>query len=112
MVGVMTAPLLSAAYAATLLRLMHSSDLGGLLAPAGRMALSNYLGQSLATVAIFTGVGFGLVGQVSPLETFTFAVAIFTAQLAISHWWMSRYTYGPVEGILRAVTNATPPTWR
>ncbi|GAA1674358.1 DUF418 domain-containing protein [Kribbella yunnanensis] len=114
LVGVMTAPLLSAAYAATLLRLMHSDagrSLGSLLAPAGRMALSNYLGQSLATLLIFTGVGLGMVGQVSPLETFTFAIAIYAAQVAISHWWMARCTYGPVEGVLRAVTNATPPTW-
>ncbi len=115
LIGVMTAPVLSAAYAATLIRLMHSDagrEVGRLLAPAGRMALSNYLGQSLATLLIFTGVGLGLVGKVSPLETFTFAITIFLAQLTISHWWMSRCAYGPVEGILRAVTNATPPTWR
>ncbi|GAA1563264.1 DUF418 domain-containing protein [Kribbella sancticallisti] len=110
-VSVMTAPFLAAAYVATLLRVMHSergTDLRRLLAPAGRMALSNYLGQSVATLLIFTGVGFGLVGQVSPLETVTFALGIFILQVGLSHWWMARYGYGPVEGVLRAVTNATP----
>ncbi len=110
-VSVMTAPFLTAAYIATLLRVMHSergADVRRLLAPAGRMALSNYLGQSVATLLIFTGVGFGLVGQVSPLETLVFALGIFILQVGLSHWWMARYTYGPVEGVLRAITNATP----
>lgn len=113
--SVMTAPILAAAYVATLLRILRSGrgrGLGNVLAPAGRMALSNYLGQSVATLLIFTGVGFGLVGQVSPLETFGYAIAIFAVQVGISHWWMTRYGCGPVEGVLRAVTNATPPTWK
>lgn len=113
--SVLTAPFLTAAYVATLLRIMHSDkgrDVRRVLAPAGQMALSNYLGQSVATMLIFTGIGFGLVGQVSPLETMGIAVAIFAVQVVLSHVWMSRYGYGPVEGVLRAVTNATAPTWQ
>ncbi|MEV0285659.1 DUF418 domain-containing protein [Kribbella sp. NPDC050820] len=113
--SVLTAPFLAAAYVATLLRIMHSDkgrDVRRVLAPAGQMALSNYLGQSVATMLIFTGIGFGLVGQVSPLQTMGIAVAIFAVQVVLSHVWMSRYGYGPVEGVLRAVTNATAPTWQ
>ncbi|TCC18765.1 DUF418 domain-containing protein [Kribbella speibonae] len=115
LMSVMTAPFLTAAYVASLLRIMHSDrgeDIRRLLAPAGRMALSNYLGQSVATMLIFTGVGFGLAGQVSPLETVGFAVGIFTLQLLLSHLWLNSYRYGPVEGALRAVTNGTAPSWR
>ncbi|HET6744214.1 MAG TPA: DUF418 domain-containing protein, partial [Kribbella sp.] len=115
LMSVMTAPFLTAAYVASLLRIMHSErgeDIRRLLAPAGRMALSNYLGQSVATVLIFTGVGFGLVGQVSPLETTGLAVGIFVLQLMLSHMWLSSFRYGPVEGLLRAATNATAPNWR
>jgi uncharacterized protein len=115
LMSVMTAPFLTAAYVASLLRIMHSDsgeDLRRLLAPAGRMALSNYLGQSVATLLIFTGVGFGLVGQVSPLETVGFAVGIFVLQVMLSHLWLSVFRYGPIEGLLRAVTNATAPSWR
>jgi uncharacterized protein len=104
-VGVMTAPFLTAAYGATLLRAMHSErgrDLRRLLAPAGRMALSNYLGLSVATLLIFT------VGQVSPLETVAFGLGIFILQIGLSEWWLARYSYGPAEGVLRALTNATP----
>ncbi|MEU8223786.1 DUF418 domain-containing protein [Kribbella sp. NPDC048915] len=115
LISVLTAPFLSAAYGATLLRLMHT-DRGGdvrrLLVPAGRMALSNYLGQSVATMLLFTGVGFGLVGQVSPLETLGLAVGIFVLQVLLSHVWLSSFHYGPVEGALRAVTNWTAPRWR
>ncbi|MFI7060094.1 DUF418 domain-containing protein [Kribbella sp. NPDC050124] len=113
--SVLTAPFLCAAYVATLLRIMHSDkgqDVRRVLAPAGQMALSNYLGQSVATMLIFTGIGFGLVGQVSPLETMGFAVAIFAVQVVLSHVWMNRYGYGPVEGVLRAITNANAPTWQ
>lgn len=115
LMSVMTAPFLTAAYVASLLRIMHSDageDVRRLLAPAGRMALSNYLGQSVATLLIFTGVGFGLVGQVSPLETMGLAVGIFVLQVMLSHLWLSAFRYGPVEGLLRAVTNATAPSWR
>ncbi|GIG91081.1 DUF418 domain-containing protein [Plantactinospora endophytica] len=115
LVSVLTAPLLAAAYAATLIRVVHSDRgrwLGTALAPAGRMALSNYLGQSVATLLIFTGVGFGLVGQVSPLEMMLFAVAIFVGQVVVSRWWLERHGHGPVEWLLRWFTNADRPAWR
>lgn len=115
LMSVMTAPFLTAAYVASLLRIMHSDrgqDIRQLLAPAGQMALSNYLGQSVATMLIFTGVGFGLAGQVSPLETVGLAVGIFVLQVLLSHVWLSSFRYGPVEGVLRAVTNRTAPSWR
>jgi uncharacterized protein len=115
LISVITAPLLSAAYVATVLRIMHSDrgqDVRRLLAPAGRMALSNYLGQSVVMILIFTGVGLGLVGHVSPLETTGIAVGVFAAQVLLSHIWLARFGYGPVEGVLRAITNATAPTWK
>ncbi|MFC6022479.1 DUF418 domain-containing protein [Plantactinospora solaniradicis] len=40
------------------------------------------------------------------------AVPIFLVQLLASAWWLGRYRYGPAEFCLRAVTNATVPTWR
>jgi uncharacterized protein len=114
LVSAMTAPLLAAAYAATLIRIVHSVRggwLGSTLAPAGRMALSNYLGQSVATLLIFTGVGFGLVGQVSPLEMMLFAFAIFAGQVVISRCWLERHGHGPAEWLLRWFTNGERPAW-
>ena len=36
------------------------------LAPVGRMALTNYLGQSVACILIFYGIGLGWYGRVGP----------------------------------------------
>jgi uncharacterized protein len=112
---VLTAPLLAAAYVATLLQIFHTGRgqrIAAALAPAGRMALTNYLGQSLICALIFTGWGLGLVGQVSPLTALLIAIGIFSAQLLLSARWMAQHRYGPVEWILRAITNAQRPAWR
>ncbi|WP_152471748.1 DUF418 domain-containing protein [Nocardiopsis gilva] len=112
---ILTGPCLAAAYAATLLRVFQSERgqrLAAALAPAGRMALSNYLGQSLICGIIFTGLGFGLVGQIAPRYVMLIAVAIYLVQLWASARWMATHTYGPVEWVLRAVTNLERPTWR
>lgn len=109
---VVTAPLLAAAYAATVLRLadtVRGRRVTALLAPAGRMALTNYLTQSLVCVLIFTGFGAALVGRVSPPLVTGIALALFACQLAVSRWWLHRHRYGPVEWLLRAVTNAARP---
>ncbi|MFE9582790.1 DUF418 domain-containing protein [Nocardia sp. NPDC006044] len=114
-VSVVTAPALAAAYVATLLRLMHSPRTNWIrtaLAPAGRIALTNYLGQSAIGLILFTGVGFGAAGALSPLATFAVALLVFAAQLAVSAVWLRRYRYGPAEWLLRWVTNGRRPAWR
>lgn len=108
--SVATAPLLAAAYVATLLRMRQR--VRSVLAPAGRIALTNYLGQSLLGLLIFTGIGLGLAGSFSPLATMGLAVLIFALQLAVSAWWLRRHQYGPAEWVLRWVTNARRPAWR
>ncbi|QNP74764.1 DUF418 domain-containing protein [Streptomyces roseirectus] len=114
-VTILTAPLLTGAYVATLLRVFatpRGGRLARVLAPAGRMALSNYLGQSLLGVLIFTGAGLGLTGDTPPALVPVVAVGIFAAQLELSRRWLARYRYGPVEWVLRAVTNAELPRMR
>ncbi|MCY9786493.1 DUF418 domain-containing protein [Nocardiopsis sp. EMB25] len=113
--ALLTAPFLSAAYAATLLRLFQRGRgrrIAAALAPAGRMALSNYLGQSLVCALLFTGFGLGLVGRVAPPFVLLIAVVLFAVQLWLSAWWMARHRYGPAEWFLRAVTNLEVPDWR
>ena len=113
MVSVITAPFLAAAYASTALRLFQQRHrIANALAPAGRMALTNYLGQSFACLVIFTGVGFGLAGRTPPAQTILIALAMYTTQVAVSAWWMRRFRYGPAEWLLRAWTNRELPTMR
>ncbi|MGW6625902.1 DUF418 domain-containing protein [Nocardia sp. NPDC055002] len=114
-VSVATAPLLAAAYVATVLRMMHSPRTAWIrsaLAPAGRIALTNYLGQSAIGLVIFTGVGFGAAGSLSPLATMALALLVFVAQLWVSALWLRRHRYGPAEWILRWVTIGRRPAWR
>ncbi|MEU7760979.1 MULTISPECIES: DUF418 domain-containing protein [Micromonospora] len=113
MVSAVTAPFLAAAYAATLLRLFtRRPRVADALAPAGRMALTNYLGQSLLCVLVFTGVGLGLAGHTSPAQTLLIALTIFAVQVATSAWWMRRFRYGPFEWALRAWTHRRWPDLR
>ncbi|GGY43068.1 DUF418 domain-containing protein [Streptomyces tanashiensis] len=114
-VDVITAPLLAAAYAATVLRLVHDRHGRGVvaaLAPAGRMSLTNYLGQSLVCALLFTGFGAALIGRVAPLGVAAIALALFAAQTVASHWWLRRHAYGPLEWLLRAWTTLSVPPWR
>jgi uncharacterized protein len=113
-VDVITAPLLAAAYAATLLRLAGSRrgrPAVAMLAPAGRMTLTNYLTQSLVCAVLFTGYGTALVGRVPPAGVAAIALALFAVQVAGCHWWLRRHPYGPVEWLLRAWTNLAWPRW-
>lgn len=110
-----TAPLLSMSYAAALLLAMRTrpgAALARTLAPAGRMALSNYLMQSVVCAFLFTGWGLRLTGSVSPGAGLAIAVGIFLAQLPLSAWWLRRHAYGPVEWLLRALTVGAWPAWR
>ena len=112
---IVTAPFLSAAYAALLLLALHARGgerLRDFLAPAGRMALSNYLVQSAICAFVFTGYGLALIGRVAPWQSFALALAIFAAQAFASRWWLRRYAYGPAEWLLRAVTLTRVPAMR
>ncbi|ALN78927.1 DUF418 domain-containing protein [Lysobacter antibioticus] len=113
--SLLTAPLLTGAYAALAMSGFAGRAGQGavrLLAPAGRMALSNYLLQSAAAALAFTGYGFGLMGRLSPLTVLAFAIMLFGAQLRLSAWWMQRHGHGPMEWLLRAITLGAWPRWR
>ncbi|MEV2256252.1 DUF418 domain-containing protein [Streptomyces sp. NPDC050147] len=112
---VITAPLLAAAYAATVLRLVRSrrgQSVVTVLAPAGRMSLTNYLGQSLACALLFTGFGAALIGRVPPIGVVAIALTLFAAQAVASRWWLRHHAYGPLEWGLRAWTTLSTPPWR
>ncbi|MEU9932978.1 MULTISPECIES: DUF418 domain-containing protein [Streptomyces] len=112
---VITAPLLAAAYAATVLRLVHGRcgrTVVTALAPAGRMSLTNYLGQSLVCALLFTGFGAALIGRVPPIGVAVIALTLFAAQTVASRWWLTHHGYGPLEWLLRAWTTLSIPPWR
>lgn len=99
--------------AALLLAMQRPGDrLRAWLAPAGRMALSNYLLQSLVFTSLFYGYGLGAWGQVPRLGQIGLALAFFLLQLLGSRWWMRHVRIGPVEWLWRALTWWRLPAWR
>ena len=76
----------------------------GWSAPAGRMALTNYLGQSLIQSILFYGWGFGLIGRFGLVFMPAIAALIFIGQVAFSRWWLARFQFGPMEWLWRSLT--------
>jgi uncharacterized protein len=74
------------------------------LAAVGRMALTNYLMQSILCVFIFYGIGFGLFGQVSRAMQLLFVLLIWTLQLIYSKPWLNQFFFGPFEWLWRSLT--------
>ena len=74
------------------------------LGPVGRMALSNYLTQSILCTLIFNAYGLGLYGRTSPLFGVILVLIIFMAQIRFSAWWLERYQFGPMEWVWRTLT--------
>lgn len=107
-------PLLSLGYLAWIVAALQMSMRRWLLrlAPAGRMALTNYLLQSLLGTWVFYGHGLGLWGQVARRWQVLGVLVVFALQVLGSHWWLRRFQYGPVEWFWRACTYGRLPAMR
>ena len=74
------------------------------LAPAGRMALTNYLTHTTVALFVFYGIGLGLMGKVGPVWWPLIVVVVISAQVTFCRWWLARFTFGPMEWIWRQAT--------
>jgi uncharacterized protein len=70
----------------------------------GRMALTNYLLQTLIAIILFYGVGLGVGPRFGLIGALPFFVAIFIIQVALSRWWLARFYFGPVEWMWRCLS--------
>jgi uncharacterized protein len=84
----------------------------GPLAAAGRLALSNYLLQSIICTLIFYHYGFGLYGRVGPAAGLVLTFVIFAFQVYLSMLWSCVFRYGPVEWFWRSITYGRPQAAR
>lgn len=108
-------PLLSLGYLALLvgaLQTERGARVLGRLAPAGRMALSNYLLQSLVGTWLFYGYGLGLWGQVPRRWQVLGVLVLFALQVVLSRCWLAHFRHGPVEWLWRAATYGRFPPMR
>ena len=96
-------PVLAAGYVAALMLAgpFMLRWLGAWLAPVGRMALSNYLLQSLIGTWLLQGPGLGWGATLRPAEMLGLAVVIMASQLLLSRYWLRHFRQGPMEALWR-----------
>jgi len=79
-------------------------DLFKNLSVVGRMALSNYILQSIIGGFIFFGYGFGLIGDMPAFIAFLLIFPIFIIQIYLSEFWLMKFKFGPLEWVWRSLT--------
>jgi len=95
------------AYVSTIVLAAQNQFWKKLLSPvasAGKMALTNYLSQTIICLIIFYGFGFGLYGRLTIFHGIILTVAIYLLQVFVSSLWMNKFKYGPMEWVWRILT--------
>jgi uncharacterized protein len=107
--------LLSFCYLAAVVLLVQRPGWRARLAPlaaAGRMALTNYILQSVVMTGIAYSWGLGMFGRVPRAWQIPLAVAVWGVNLALSSWWLARFRFGPLEWLWRSITYLAPQPMR
>ena len=78
------------------------------------MALTNYLAQGFLYGFVMFGIGPGLAlaGKIGTTAVVGISLAFFAFQIGLSHWWLARYRFGPMEWLWRWLTYGTRPQFR
>jgi uncharacterized protein len=99
--------LMSLGYLAWIVRGLQSAfwaRLLSVLAPVGRMALTNYLLQSFVGAFVFYNWGLGYYDQLGRASQILFVLVLFSFQIMFSQLWLHRHRFGPAEWLWRTVT--------
>ncbi|RBP46161.1 uncharacterized protein DES53_102547 [Roseimicrobium gellanilyticum] len=98
---------LALAYGSAMLLYLQRHPVGAwrvYFAAAGRMAVTNYLTQSLIFSFLFYGYGFGLFGKLNTVTATLLGILVYLCQLRLSHYWLQHHRFGPVEWLWRRLT--------
>ena len=74
------------------------------LAAVGRMALTNYILQSVFGLFVFHSIGLGLWNELPRHQLYLVVFGEWAACIAFSIWWLRRHRFGPLEWLWRALT--------
>lgn len=74
------------------------------LALFGRMALTNYVTQTLIGTTLLFSFGFGLLGSVGNSITLPIAIVVLILQIWWSKVWLRHFYFGPLEWLWRSLT--------
>ena len=100
-------PLISLGYVGGIMLVLKSPMLAKMawpLARVGRMALSNYLLQTLLCTFLFYGHGFAQFGNFSRVEQLITVLVVSLVQIAFSCIWLNYFQFGPLEWLWRSLT--------
>lgn len=103
--GLLIGPPVAFAYMALLLLLLQVKPIRELLDPmraVGRMALTNYIGQT--ALVLLAGHWFGFEGASDWLDVLWLCLGIYLFQLIASSVWLHYFAMGPLEWLWRAAT--------
>lgn len=98
---------LSLSYAAAIVGLLRTplgKRYGILLGPFGRMALTNYILESVFLTTIAYGYGLGQIGKLGQLAALVLSLVFVVIQVPVSTWWLKRFRFGPAEWLWRSMT--------
>jgi uncharacterized protein len=70
----------------------------------GRMALTNYLLQSVIATTIMYWWGLGWFNSVSRIEQAAIVIGVFAVQVPLSLFWLKVFNMGPIEWLWRSLT--------
>lgn len=104
---------LAAFYASSILFLLQTPARQRRLAPlaaVGRMALTNYLLQSVILIPVCMALN--LFDRVTPAIGTLLALGVWTFQVPASIWWLKRFRFGPAEWLWRSLTYGHPQPMR
>jgi uncharacterized protein len=100
-------PLVALGHTGVVLLICRAGILTGLrraLSAAGRMALSNYIGQTLICTTLFYGYGMGLYASYGRATLMLLVITIWIIQLIVSPVWLARFRFGPLEWLWRSMS--------
>jgi len=103
-----TSPFITFGYVSLVILSARNMSLGWvvkLLAPLGRMAFTNYIGQSvIMTIIFYGGRGFALFDHVDRPKLALIVIGVWAVELLWSHHWLHRFDAGPLEWVWRVLT--------
>ncbi len=78
-----------------------------LLVPCGRISLSIYLIQAVVGIPLFYPAGYGCYLTLGQTNSLLIGILFYGLLIAVAHWWVKRFYYGPVEWLWRSATYMT-----
>ena len=109
------AHILAAAYVSGLALIFLNGNWRRFIVPfaaVGRMALTDYLMQSVLCTLFFYHYTTGLYGRVGPALAWVPTIVLYSAQVVFSNWWLGRFRFGPMEWLWRGLTYGRFPAMR